>query len=299
MNQNEGCQATCQWGGEWKMIKNTREPIYFVTHHQKHLILENLFQNSGLSLVGVDADTDSLGTFSGEKPRLGGIKDALRGKIELGKKLIPEAKFILSSEGSFGPHPFMGFVPSDLECLMLLDVENQIEHYIEHLSLEVQNKEVETSSFESECLQNFLKDIKFPTHRLIVRPQNSFELIFKGVRSEEALREAIDKCLNHEPNNVLVQVDLRAHMNPTRAKVIFEAGTKLVELINSRCPSCGYFGYSISKTIHGLPCEACGEPSGATKNVQYECKKCSFNEIKTRPDGVTKLEARFCEFCNP
>ncbi|HEY1079210.1 MAG TPA: DUF6671 family protein, partial [Bdellovibrio sp.] len=72
-----------------------------------------------MSLVTAKVDTDLLGTFSGEVERRGAVREVLRAKIELAIKDRPKNRLFLASEGSFGPHPHLGFVPSDMEALML------------------------------------------------------------------------------------------------------------------------------------------------------------------------------------
>ena len=56
---------------------------------------------------------------------------------------------------------------------------------------------------------------------------------------------------------------------------------------------------AISQGIPGLPCEECGEPSRITKDVLWSCVKCDHSEQKVRPDGIVKISAAECEYCNP
>lgn len=276
------------------------EPIFMVTHHQKEKILSPLFAQAGLTLVGIDADTDQFGTFSGEKVRLGSVKDALRAKLDLGLKLYPDSKFLLASEGSFGPHPQIAAVQSNLESLMLLDVERKIEHYCEYLATEVVNYEIEVDRLDPESLAKFILKVQFPQHALMVRPKGALSPIFKGIQSEIELNKAISEVLSIPClEKAIVQVDLRSHVNLTRRRVILLAGQKLIEQMMCSCPKCSYFGYSIAKGIPGLPCESCRLPSHIAKDVMYECKACQYSEIKPRPDGVIFLDAQYCETCNP
>ena len=71
-------------------------------------------------------DTDALGTFTGEIPRLGDMRDAARAKARLAIERTGVA-IGLGSEGAFGPHPVAPFLASGLEVLLLLDVETNLE----------------------------------------------------------------------------------------------------------------------------------------------------------------------------
>lgn len=74
-----------------------------------------------------DLDTDQFGTFSREIPRRGSPLAAARAKIAAAFECSPHARVGLASEGSFGPHPPIPFVPPGLELVLLVDRETGFE----------------------------------------------------------------------------------------------------------------------------------------------------------------------------
>lgn len=285
------------------MVKGNRHPfwgqeILFVTKHKKETILASLFVELGLSLRVADVDTDLYGTFSGEVERPGTAREALRAKIKAAIHLYPNTRFFLASEGSFAPHPIIGLVQSDLESLLLFDRAENIEVYAESISTIVIHDEIAITHFDE--LESFLKKNQFPTHALIVRPSTSFDPIFKGIKTESNLRKSLSECIfKSENGRAIVATDLRAHHNPTRQKVIYNAGLKLIESLKSLCPQCDYPGFRIVNGIPGLPCRDCGHRSAFFYKVLLECGKCCYSEERKRPDGVLSIGPEECEICNP
>lgn len=272
--------------------------IYFATKHEKEKILAPLFKENEMELIAAPIDTDQFGTFSGEVDRKGSVKETLRAKIQACKKEFPKAEMILASEGSFMPHPYLGFLKSNLESLLLWDEQQKIEIYVEHLSLKT-DQAVKTFS-PSEDYNSFLKEFNFPEHHLIVRPEDSMSPIFKGISDTKILQQSILECLaNSKSGRYIISTDQRAHCNPNRQQVILEAGKKLIEKIKCLCPECGAAGFGIINGIPGLECEECGEPTEITKLVLYGCVKCFFEISRLRPDGKLTASASECPRCNP
>lgn len=84
-----------------------------------------------MGCIGVEIDTDAFGTFSGEIERKDGVRETLRKKIRKTAELCREATLFLASEGSFGPHPYIPFINSDMEALLFWDRESNQEIYVE------------------------------------------------------------------------------------------------------------------------------------------------------------------------
>ena len=274
------------------------QKIYFVTKHGKEDILRPLFQSLGILCERVDVDTDQFGTFSGEIERSGSIRETLRKKIQAGMEAAPDARLILASEGSFGPDPFTGFLQTDLESLLLWDRELNIEIYAEHLSRDPVH--AESTLGPKDDFRSFLKQIRFPDHRVLIRPEGSSTLIFKGLSSEADVERALLECFCHSQNGkVVIATDLRADQNKTRRTAIGRAGQALIEKMQSLCPNCSLPGFAITRGLPGLKCESCGEPSHVARAVLLECLKCAYTETKPRPDGKTVLSSAECEYCNP
>lgn len=274
------------------------EKVFFATKHLKEIVLKPILARLGLECIRLDVDTDRFGTFSGEVERVGTVRETLRLKTDAAAKLKPEARFFLASEGSFGPHPFIGFIQSDHEALLLVDRKLETEIYVEEISTETNLAEVEFGPRDD--LNAFLKQIGFPEHGLIIKPKGNTSVVYKNLQNMHSVGQAIIDSFQASPEaKVILSTDMRANFNPTRMKVIEKAGTKLIEALASLCPSCNAPGFSISKGIPGLPCEECGLPTRITKDVIWSCVKCDYTEQKERPDGLRKISASDCEFCNP
>ncbi len=274
------------------------ETVFFATKHSKEKVLDPLLSQVGLNCVRVDVDTDLFGTFSGEVERAGTVRETLRLKTSAAAMLQPNARFLLASEGSFGPHPLIGFIQSDHEALLLVDQKLKTEIYVEEISTETNHAEIEFGPRDD--LHAFLEKIGFPSHGVIVKPKGNSSLVFKDCRTMHAIGQAIiDSFMASLEVKVILSTDMRANFNPTRMKIIEKAGVKLIQTICSLCPDCKTPGFAISKGVPGLRCEVCSEPSRITKDVVWSCVKCSYSEQKERPDGLRSITAAECEFCNP
>lgn len=274
------------------------ESVFFATKHSKEKVLAPILEKLGLKCISAEVDTDKFGTFSGEVDRVGGVRETLRLKTVAAAKVNPDARFLLASEGSFGPHPFIGFVQSDHEALLFVDRKLNIEIYVEEISTVTNHAEIEFGPRDD--LHGFLKQIGFPGHGIIVKPKGNKDTVFKNLQTFHAVGQAIiDAFLVSTEPKVVLSTDMRANFNPTRMKVIEKVGLKLMESLNSFCPECKTPGFAISRGLPGLPCEECGEPSRVSKDVLWSCVKCSYSDQKARPDGMRTIPASDCEFCNP
>lgn len=274
------------------------ETVLFATKHGKEQILGPLLSELDMSCARADVDTDRFGTFTGEVERTGSVRETLRKKIQAASASYKDERFILASEGSFGPHPIIGFLPIDLESLLLWDRKLNLEIYAEFLCTSPVHREQKLRPRDD--FQSALKELNFPDHGIIVHPENSVIPIFKGLHSEHEVAQAMIDCFcSSASGRVVLANDLRACHNPTRRTAIFEAGKMLLEKLKSLCPSCSYPGFAITKGIPGLTCSDCGEPSQIAKAVLFECVSCAFSEEKERPEGKLSIGPSECEFCNP
>lgn len=272
--------------------------INFATKHEKEKILTPLFAPYGIDCQMVEVDTDEYGTFSGEVERTGSVRETLRKKINAAREKLKGERLFLASEGSFGPHPGVGFLQTDLESLLFFDQQLEIEIYAEFLCTSPMHAEM--SFGPSDNFRAFLAEVNFPDHGVIVHPENSIVPVFKGLHSERAVERAMfESFLGSHNGRVVLATDLRSNHNPTRRKAIFKAGEILLEKLMSLCPSCGLPGFSITRGIPGLPCLACGKPSAIASKVQLECVKCGYQEERKRPDEKSHIEPEDCERCNP
>ena len=194
-------------------------------HAKERALAWPLSRGLGLSLrVPADIDTDALGTFTGEIPREGTPAEVVRRKARLG---LAAAKLPIgiASEGSFGPHPKMPFLPSDFEVLVFVDDE-------EGFTVSMEAVTTETNYAQQRCANpgealSFATRLRFPSHSLIVRPVRNPdpEQIRKGVSDAETLRLAVQRAIDASPDRAAsIETDMRAHANPTRMRVIRHLG---------------------------------------------------------------------------
>jgi len=181
-------------------------------------------------------DTDQLGTFTRDTPRLGGQLDALRRKVRIGMDLsgLPVG---LASEGSFGSDPFTGMLPWNIELLMLVD---------DRLGIEIvgvaqgagHSGHLQTGDWAS--VESFAESAGFPAHHLVLRPQDQNDpRLQKGLSNWTELKASFERCAAHAENEqVFAEIDLRAFANPNRMHRIGEATLDLLKRIQSRCPAC-------------------------------------------------------------
>ncbi|POB09436.1 DUF6671 family protein [Sulfobacillus sp. hq2] len=271
------------------------------TKHQKEIVLGPPLQQAvGLDLyVPENIDTDLLGTFSGEIERHGTPRDVALRKARWGMELTG-LSLGLASEGSFGPHPQLLFVPSDHELLAFIDQERGIEIVEQTLSVETNYGHQAAKSVDD--LQEFLTQVQFPSHALIVRPHSGFQpdLLFKGISDVPSLRNAVALCSAASADGMAhVETDMRAHVNPMRQRVLNALAAQLGRRLASRCPSCHAPGFGVVDVVKGLPCEQCGLPTQLISEEVFGCAVCTYREQYPRSDGLQVAPAASCSFCNP
>lgn len=269
------------------------------TQHKKERVIAPAFSALGLSLyTSAKLDTDTLGTFSGEIKRKEDMlatatKKAELGMIELGLPLG------IASEGSFGPHPKNPFLPSDMEVMVFKDGDLGITICESLISCDTNYNHLELNTFDSDAIDIFLEKAKFPSHGIIVRAKGSHaeDQLYKGIQEKKALNEIILKCL--ESGKVMLETDMRAHMNPLRMQTIEVLAKRLVTRIQSLCPSCGLPGFGRTTIEFGLPCELCDAPTHEMHYEIYSCIACDYKIKKLREDGRLYGSPAYCDFCNP
>ena len=267
--------------------------IRIATMHGKEKVIGPALEKAYRMKYSVAAlDTDLLGTFSGEVERVLTPLEAAREKCRLALEKHDE-EIAIASEGSFGSHPTLYFMPTDEEILLLVDRKNDLEIAVKHTSLQTNYGYFFTESDES--LADFLKRVKFPSHALIVKTS---DFIVKGIQTREHLDRAINECLSlHGQYQVIT--DMRAMHNPSRMTVIQEAADKLIQKMQSQCPACSRPGFGITDALTGLLCSTCSMPTRSVKAVIYSCEGCHYTEKADFPDGKTEEAPMFCDFCNP
>jgi hypothetical protein len=279
-------------------IFNKRK-LVIATMHGKEKVLAPLLKTAlGVEvIIAEELNTDQWGTFSGEINRT--LDPIATAKLKCAKAAaITGATLAIASEGSFGPHPIIGFVAADEEILVLIDYENELEIKAKELSTETNFLGKQINSLEA--AKAFAEQVLFPSHALIIRnaKDESVEII-KGINNWVSLEKNVSDFLLKYPQ-VYLETDMRAMHNPSRLKVIEKACLKLIDKIQQLCKNCGIPGFDVVDVIPGLPCSLCGCPTKSTIAYVYECQKCKHQEEEKKyPLGKTTEDPMNCDRCNP
>jgi hypothetical protein len=272
------------------------------TMHGKEVVIAPALRD-GLGLVvevAPDLDTDALGTFTGEIPRAGSIREAAIAKARLGMAAT-RRPIGIASEGSYGPHPWIPFVAGGIEMMVLVDDTREI--IITESLVDDGPVYAHAEVTSADELGTFLDRIHFPQYALIVKPNASMTPAFpmhKGLRCRQALAHAVTACAAcSSDGQAFVQTDMRAHMNPTRMAAIDSLARKLCARAATCCPCCNMPGYGQVDIEAGLPCEWCGLPTPLVHHEIFGCVACEHRERRPRPDGRSHAAPGDCPHCNP
>lgn len=272
--------------------------VVIATMHQKEAVIAPALEVAfGLHTeICPTLNTDDFGTFCGQRPRELSPVETARAKC-LRALALTGRDLAIASEGSFGPHPSVYFVPADVETLVMIDQKHHLEFVVSEISLSTNFNARLVSSYEE--LKEFAQASGFPTHGLILRrsPKDYVDQV-KGIREEALLEQYASKFLASY-GQVYVETDMRAMHNPTRMKVIAQAVEKLIGVLKNGCPDCQTPGFSVSEVIPGLPCSHCGLPTRSTLAHRLSCQKCNFVLDKKYPHSKEHEDPMYCDFCNP
>lgn len=283
------------------MINNnffTNRKLVIATKHNKEQAIAPILEKHLLvnCITPENLDTDQLGTFSGEIERILDPLAAARQKCYLAMELT-NTDLAVASEGSFGAHPLLYFLPADDELILLVDKKNNLEIVVREISTKTNfnGKEITTQ----EELLAFAQLVYFPSHALIIKnKQEGFTAIEKGIINLQQLQQTFQHyktCYG----KVFVETDMRAMHNPTRMGVIAIATNKLVQKLAIPCPHCAAPGFGIIKAVPGLPCEFCKTPTKSTLYYLYNCQKCKHSKEVYFPKAKECEEQMYCDRCNP
>ena len=277
------------------------QSIVVTTKHGKERCLALPFRlGLGAHLVlAAGVDTDLLGTFTGEVPRVGTPREVALRKARLGMAATG-LPFGLVSEGSFGADPVVPFVALHHEVLAFIDDERGLE-VIEQVATNDTNFDHAVVASAAE-LDPFLRRVGFPAHALIVRPHRGGAAhgIRKGLQTQAALEDALQAAVRRsEDGKAQVETDMRAHLNPTRSKVIRRLGFQLALRLRRHCPACDAPGWGRVDVEPGLPCRWCRTPTHLTLHEVYACAACGHRDRYPRQDGLVAADPGLCPYCNP
>ncbi len=278
--------------------RHTGRQVALLTQHGKEQVIAPVLE-PGLGCVIAHVkgfDTDQLGTFTRETPRPGSQLDAARRKARKGMELsgLPVG---LASEGSFGPDPFTGMFPWNVELLVWID---------DHLGIEVvgmaqgaaRSGHLQTGDWAE--VEAYAVRQGFPQHQLVLRPEGADDpRIHKGIADPDRLKACFNECIALARNRqVFAETDLRAFANPSRMRHIEQAATDLLARLQSACPACDTPGYWVTERQAGLPCADCGLPTASYRSEVWTCGRCQHREVRARTDCIV-AEPRHCSRCNP
>ncbi len=281
----------------WLSVYAGRRVAFLTQHGKERIVAPVLEPGLGCVIEHVTGfDTDQLGTFTRDVPRPGSQLDAARRKARKGMELSG-LSLGLASEGSFGPDPFSGMFPWNVELLVWLD---------DSLGIEVMGmaqgaaRSAHLQSGDWVEVEAFTARVDFPSHQLVLRPQSQDDpRIHKDISDADRLRACFDECLAQSNNRqVFVETDLRAFANRSRMNHIEQAARDLHRRIQSCCPECETPGYWVTERLAGLPCSDCGLPTSSYRDEVWRCLRCPYQAVKARKDRAV-AEPRHCAYCNP
>ncbi|QPN67773.1 DUF6671 family protein [Synechococcus sp. CBW1006] len=272
-------------------------------HGKERVLARPVFHGLGAELLVCGCDTDQLGTFSGEIERPADPVSTCRLKANLGLAAtgLPLG---LASEGSFGPHPAVPFLPVGQEVLVFVDLERQLTVVERRLEMRTtfSSRTVGPSDLNSTGFSTWLQQVRFPSHALIARPaqHDPSGRCIKAIRTIADLEVALAHCAATSSNGeVLLETDMRAHCNPTRMASIRRLGFQLVRRIRQLCPACESPGWGRTEAVAGLPCRCCGTATPLMAQERWGCSACCHSELKPRRDGRREADPMHCPWCNP
>ncbi|MEY2333854.1 DUF6671 family protein [Acidithiobacillus ferrianus] len=271
--------------------------VALLTQHGKEKVVAPLLAAAiGCDVVLVtDFDTDQLGTFTRDILRAGTQIEAARKKARIGMELA-HLPLGLASEGSFGPDPFTGMFPLNVEMLVWIDDTLEVE-VVGMASGKTNFSHLLTTDWEQ--AEVFARATGFPGHGIVVRPRHADDSrIRKGIATWESLREAFLWACDEADNGcAFLETDVRAHMNPMRMEVIASATRDLARKLCTPCPVCNTPGFQIVERVSGLPCEDCGAPTREARADIHRCARCGHQVALERPEKTAP--AGHCDWCNP
>ncbi len=271
------------------------QTIAFATKHGKERQFgPPLSRSLGVDVVVAGLDTDQLGTFTGEVKRPADQLETARRKARWAIDHTG-ARYGLSSEGSFGPHPQIPFVPVGLEVAVFIDSQERVE-VVERLWCTETNFAHLTLS-DLSLPDTFLDRAGFPSHALIVSPSCAQGPFCKGIQDRDGLRVAIATSIDTH-DTAFVQTDMRAHLNPTRQRCLRQLAERLAARLLTYCPLCAARGWGVVDHQIGVPCEWCGSETELIAADVFGCARhdCTHEETKRRQEQASPAS---CPRCNP
>lgn len=272
--------------------------LVVATQHGKERVIEPCLKEAfGVHAFVIDQlNTDSLGTFSGEVERIASPLETAQKKCHMAMD-ISGVDLSIASEGSFGPHPSIPFIPAHEELLLLIDKKNAWEFVVRKLETKTNYGQISIQSLDE--LEGFLEQSLFPSHGLIVKQSaDDANGCVKGIHDLDVLLDTLVSFLKKQ-GHCCVETDMRAMHNPSRMKVIEDLTLELIQQIQCTCPQCQTPGFRITDVLRGLPCALCARPTRRVKSEIFACQTCHYTELRAPGHALTAEDPMYCDFCNP
>ncbi|MCS6986028.1 MAG: hypothetical protein NZM40_01045 [Sphingomonadaceae bacterium] len=257
-----------------------------------------------LARIGIEVvvpcgfDTDRFGTFTGDIPRAGTMVEAARAKAREAARAL-KLPVGVASEGAYGPHPAIPWVPLGRELLLWHEVETGRDVVEMTVDEEPAWASAEVShAIEVEAL---LQSVGFPATAVVVAPADApARPVAKGVTDRACLADAIAAAVGRSSvGRALVAADMRAHLNPRRMQVIARLAADFARRLATPCPACSAPGFGMVEALAGLPCAACGTPTALMRAARHACTACGHSEERPRAEGPRAADPAHCPLCNP
>lgn len=271
--------------------------ILIATKHKKEEVIEPaLVEHLGADcFVPSDFDTDQYGTFDGEVLRVDTpYETAIKKAREAGKQY--GHRYVIASEGSFGPHPVLGLIPGDVEHLIFYDL--QLDKAICEVEISAATNFSHFDIKPGDIFDEFLDRIKFGTHAINIRMLDSNRILAKGLNNYIDLCKMLEKGF-FESQIIRLETDMRAMNNPTRMEVIRSVAERLAKRLAKLCPSCASYGFGEVKLTGVLPCSVCDGETTLHQHRQITCIFCNYSMLELREDRLIKADQQYCLACNP
>jgi hypothetical protein len=281
-------------------------------HRKEEAIAKPIKQYLQSELVIFPFDTDQFGSFTGEIPRPGAQRETLIKKAKAAANQYGYS-YVIASEGSFGPHPAMPWVPAGLEMVCFYDtsqdrviVESAWSSTTNYAQFYWDARVMDKTPDAMDALDAFLRQVGFPSHGLVLKvcdtKQAAGVVLAKGIQ-DPAQWQTLFAAARKKYANLKIETDMRAHLNPTRMTQIANLAEQLVQRLVCLCPQCEAPGFGERSLTGHLPCASCQAP---TRIAAYECLRCDCCQAKTmtpRHDSTNPADSmadpRYCDFCNP
>ncbi len=247
----------------------------------------------GWTLDDIDLDTDALGTFSGDVPRLGSPLEVVKRKALLGRG-YGRGAWLCASEGSVTTN-LIG-IATNLEIVALVSRDERVMITGDAMDTDAPatSLRVRSSTSDEEILEYVVRGVRHGRHLMISRDDHQVAAIGALTSIEDVL--AACRALGRD-STLLVQTDYRAHLCPPRRVVIARAARDLMERLATSCPECHRGGWGRADAIPGRPCADCGRATEELLGHSWRCPWCRHRESESIAEH--DVDPSRCSWCNP